>query len=118
MENFMGESLEIVLRNEGNKTFMAWKGQSDDRNPSILLDPYLDSLLDDLKGSELNIEFEKLEYMNSSTVQPIVQFLKKLNTNEIKTIVTYDANSKWQSASFKALNTFSKMFPHITVKSK
>ena len=54
--------------------------------------------------------------MNSSTVPPIIQFLKKLNTNEVKTLITYNADSKWQAASFKALETFSGILNFITVK--
>lgn len=95
---------------------MTWLGQSDSRNPAIEINPYLDSLLDELKAFELIIKFDDLEYMNSSTVPPIIQFLKKLNTNEVKTLITYNTEKKWQAASFKALETFSSILNFITVK--
>ncbi len=96
---------------------MTWLGQSDERNPSESLTPYLNSLIDDLKGTRLTIEFARLEYMNSSTVPPIVQLLKNLDVNEIQTIITYDGHSHWQRASFKGLSATSLMMKNVTVKS-
>ena len=116
MENFTSGALQINISVEDNKAFMTWLGQSDSRNPASELNPYLDSLVDELKPTELTIKFNDLEYMNSSTVPPIIQFLKKLNTNEIKTMITYNATSKWQAASFKALETFSGILNFITVQ--
>ncbi len=118
MKNFNCASLKIVFNKQGGRTLMSWIGQSDDRNPSVSLNPYLDSLIDGLKGTELIVEYRRLDYMNSSTVPPIIQFLKKLNSNGIKTEIVYDSNSKWQCASFKALETLSLMMNNITVTGK
>ena len=118
MKNFKGGSLEINLSKEGNKNLMQWHGQSVDRSPSALLNPYLDGLINDLKGTELIVDFIKLEYMNSSTVPPIIQFLKNIDASGITTTITYDANSKWQAASFKALETLALMMNNITVTGK
>jgi len=116
MQNLKTDFLEIQISEKGDKVLMAWIGQSNDVNPSILLTPYLDDLADDLKGHQLIIEYDKLKYMNSSTVPPIINFLKRLNKNKIKTTVTYDTKSKWQSASFKAMATLSLMMDYIIVK--
>ena len=116
MENFSNSSLAIRLNQTGSKTLMSWMGQSDDRNPSLSLNPYLDRLAENLKGTELTIRFAQLEYMNSSTVPPIIQFMKKLDTDGVRTVITYDARSKWQSASFKALETLALMMKNISVR--
>ena len=116
MDNLTSGSLEIKISKDSNRMVMTWLGQSDARNPSVDLNPYLDNVVSGLKNSELLVKFDDLEYMNSSTVPPIIQFLKKLNTSEIKTLITYDSKSKWQAASFKALETFSGMLKFITVK--
>ncbi len=115
MEKFASGSLNITFETEGDKAFMTWLGQSDSRNPAVELNPYLDNLLENLNVSGLTVRFNDLEYMNSSTVPPIINFLKKLNTREIHTTITYNAASKWQAASFKALETFSKVLHHIHV---
>lgn len=115
MKNLTSGGLTIEIIVDGPKTVMRWLGQSDSRNPAGELNPYMNELLDDLKNLELTIDFTELEYMNSSTVPPILQFLKKLNDQEVKTTVAYKAELKWQAASFKALETFSRMFTHLTV---
>ena len=117
MENFKEGNLEIKIES-GNKNTITWIGKSEDRDPSAFLNPYFENILDDLHGKDLEIEFLKLEYMNSSTVPPIIQLIKSLNTNEIKTIIFYDKNSKWQSASFKALETIARTMDFIEVIGK
>ncbi len=118
MNNLKSGSLEIEVKESNGKVSVLWKGVSDERDPSSFLNPFLDRVTRVAKGAECDVAFEKLEYMNSSTVQPIVQFIKKLNENEIKTLITYDAGSDWQPASFKALVSLSKMMPYISVKGK
>lgn len=118
MRNFDNKSLKIILNKQGNSVIMSWIGQSDERNPAALLNPYLDSLIRDFKGKEVTIEYESLEYMNSLTVPSIIQFLKKLDINAIRTVVTYNASSKWQRASFKAIETLSLMMKNIKVRGK
>ncbi|MCP4111429.1 MAG: hypothetical protein GY749_38855 [Desulfobacteraceae bacterium] len=118
MKNFDNGALKIVLRKEGNDIIMSWIGQSDERNPAALLNPYLDSVIRDFQGKGVTIEYETLEYMNSLTVPSIIQFLKKLDINGISTVVTYDAESKWQRASFKAIETLSLMMRNIRVKGR
>lgn len=116
MENFEHGSLKIELSKRGRYVTMTWLGQSDDRNPAESLMPYLNGLIGDLKETRLTIDFTKLEYMNSSTVPPIVQLLKTLDVNEIQTVITYDAQSHWQRASFKGLSATSLMMKNITVE--
>ncbi|GBC61881.1 hypothetical protein DENIS_2843 [Desulfonema ishimotonii] len=117
MKNFNMSPLFINVNRSGDRTLMSWVGQSSDRNPSLTLNSYLDSLVDDLKGrGELTIRFSQLEYMNSSTVPPIIQFMKKLDAGDVKTVITYNPASKWQSASFKALETLTMMMRNVTVR--
>src|SRR5210317_1172390 len=104
MSNYKEGNLEILLE-EGNKNVLKWCGKSDERDPSSLLNPYFDKILGSLEGKELEITFSDLEYMNSSTVPPIIQLIKSLNNKSIKTKITYNKDSKWQAASFKALET-------------
>jgi hypothetical protein len=118
MKGLTTGSLTIDFKIINNEVILAWCGKSDERNPSEALNPYLDSLIDELKGKIVSLEYLNLEYMNSSTVPPIVQFIKKLNTNNIETKIIYNSKSKWQSASFKALDALSKVMQHITVLGK
>jgi hypothetical protein len=113
--NLKDSNLEITLE-EGNKNTITWIGKSEARDPSSIINPYFKNIFDRLKGKELEIKFEQLKYMNSSTVPPIIQLIKSLEENRIKSIITYDKNSKWQLASFKALETIVRTMENISVK--
>jgi hypothetical protein len=113
--NLKDNNLEITLQ-EGNTNIITWIGKSESRDPSSVINPYMKGILDKLKGKKLEIRFEQLKYMNSSTVPPIIQLIKDLEENGIKSMITYDNNSKWQLASFKALETIVRTMEHITVK--
>jgi len=117
MTNFKDGNLEIKIQ-EGPTNNMSWVGKSESRDPSAILNPYFEGILDDLKGKELNIEFTNLEYMNSSTVPPIIQLIKNLNSNEIKSVIYYNKDSKWQAASFKALETIVRSMDYVDVIGK
>lgn len=117
MNNFKEGKLEIVIET-GEKHVLHWKGKSEDRDPAALLVPYINGIIDSLKGKEVEVNFLTLEYMNSSTVPPIIHLVKSLNEQNIKSTIIYDANSKWQSASFKALETITKTLNTISVIGK
>jgi hypothetical protein len=115
MENFEHGSLGIALSREGDKTLMLWSGRSDEPAPGLSLTPYLEGTIGDLEGTQLIIDFKKVEYMNSATVPPLFVFLRELNSREITTRLKYDADSKWQVATFKALESFASLTRHISV---
>lgn len=116
MKSFTRGELNISVKGNGRQVYMSWNGRSAERDPAALLNPYLESLLDGIHDRDLLIAFQELQYMNSSTVSPIIQFLKNLNQRQVETRITYDGRSKWQSASFKALNGLAMMMKHITVE--
>ena len=117
MNSYTSPSLTISVERNGNRAVMEWIGQSADRSPSQCLTPYLSGIADELMGYDLTVSFNKLEYMNSSTVQPIVHFMKKLDENNISTQIAYNASLSWQRASFKALENLAVMMKHISVSS-
>ena len=115
MSNLKDANLEITL-NEGAKNIITWSGKSDARDPSSIINPYFKSIFDKLAGKDLEIKFEQLKYMNSSTVPPIIQLIKDLEEGGIKSVISYDKESKWQVASFKALETIVRSMENIDVK--
>ena len=113
--NLKDNELEIIFK-EGSKNVVTWIGKSESKSPSSVITPYFNKIFDKFKGKELLVQFEKLEYINSSTVPPIIQLIKDLEENNIKSTITYDRNSKWQVASFKALETIVRTMNNISVK--
>jgi anti-anti-sigma regulatory factor len=117
MKNLKDESLSIEI-DDSDKITMSWLGRSENREPASFLNPYIAEIIDAISGKELIVDFSKLEYMNSSTVPPIIHMIKNLNTKGIATKIFYDKDSKWQAASFKALETISKAMNCIEVAGK
>jgi len=113
--NLKDENLEITFE-EGQKNTITWVGKSESRDPSSVINPYFKNIFKKFKGKDLEIKFEQLKYMNSSTVPPIIQLIKNLEEGGIKSTITYDKNSKWQVASFKALETIVRTMSNITVR--
>ena len=52
------------------------------------------------------MDFTQFEYMNSSTVTPIVKQLERARKENRKVTITYKKGLKWQDLSFAALKVF------------
>jgi hypothetical protein len=112
--NLKDNNLNITLA-EGQKNIITWSGKSESRDPSAVINPFFDELMAKLKDKELLVRFEDLTSMNSSTVPPIIKLIKDLEEAGITTTISYNKNSKWQSASFKALETIVVTMKNISV---
>jgi hypothetical protein len=55
------------------------------------------------EGRVLVLNFEKLEYFNSSTVAALVQFIRATQEAGLGLTVVYDGRQRWQALSFDAL---------------
>jgi hypothetical protein len=99
-------TLEIEEGNSGIN--INWIGKSDDRNPGNFIYPLL---LENLKkGTESNmnlvLNFQNLEFMNSSTITPIVKILQEAKNGNSSVKIVYSNSLKWQELSFSALEIF------------
>jgi hypothetical protein len=117
MENLKSGNLNIKVKADKDFIRIEWIGKSDRRDPSNVLMPYLEGLVQELKGKNVEVIFQNLSYMNSSTVPPIISFMKDLDATVKKAVFVYDKSSNWQAASFKALKTISKNLKNIEVNS-
>lgn len=117
MRNLKQGSLELIINEmtNGKSVKMEWCGVSDNRNPSEFLNPYLDDVLNHYKGKILLIEFQNLKFMNSSTVPPIIRFIKGCSNNGIETTITFSKNLEWQMATFKPLHTVCTVLKNVKV---
>ncbi len=111
------EAGELTIKvEEGPKTLIEWIGISNERDPAKALNPYVDYLLASITNEEVIVDFQKLEYMNSSTVSPIVRLIKLLDKKGIQTLVRYNKSLKWQQTNFRAFDAIARMLKHTVVK--
>jgi hypothetical protein len=84
-------------------------GKSNERNPSKFISPILSDVLhqSDSGNKEIVLDFKELEYMNSSTITPILKILDKATREKnYRITIVYRQLLKWQDLSFSALKIF------------
>ena len=52
------------------------------------------------------LDFQALEYMNSSTITPVIRVLNEAKKGQGRLLVLYKKAAKWQELSFSALTIF------------
>ncbi|MEM7183315.1 MAG: hypothetical protein AAF518_20550 [Spirochaetota bacterium] len=119
MQHLSLENFSIHVTGEGSSFGMKWKGKSEFRNPSEILNPYLDETLGEIgNGSSLTVDFTELDFMNSSTFPAILHFMKKCSQMKLETKFQYKGSSEWQAASFKPIQTIGAKLSGISFESK
>lgn len=100
--------LTIEVTNKGDKLELVWLGRSTDRNPGAFLRPLLMDAINDAKkeNKPVEINFKSLEFMNSSTITPVIKILEFSRQNKINLRIIYNNQEKWQELSFAALKIF------------
>jgi hypothetical protein len=109
------EELAIRTSQEGEVSNIAWTGLCEVQDPEVTIGPFLRGLIPSLVNRKVVMDFRKLEYMNSATMQPLFLLLKELNTNQIQTTILYDPGTEWQRISFRSIKAVTTTLPCITV---
>lgn len=113
MENLIHEGLTIEPKMSDTNITLVWLGQSRSLFPGKVLDPYFEKVIEHLRNKELIIDFSQLVYMSSSTVLPIISFIKQLKQKQIPTLIKYDDSISWQNAAFPPLAEMLSFFENI-----
>lgn len=116
MEPLLYEDLKIDISEEDDHIRISWKGKCRTLNPEHTLDTYLAKLTKSVRGKRLVVFFDELESMNSSTVPPLLTFIKSLDEDGTESLFLYDDNEDWQRASFKPLAVIAGKYRYITIK--
>jgi len=111
---FERDGLSIVIRQAGPGWVMRWTGSSDARTPQEFIQPIVEFVLERTENGSVTIDFTGLEFMNSSTVSPIIGLLKSLNAKSIATRVVF-SSADWQQTHLRCLKTISRVLEHVTV---
>jgi hypothetical protein len=116
-ENFKSSELTISVEEQADGVVnVAWLGTSDARDPARELTPFLTGLAGRLAGKAVNVDFRRLEYMNSGTVSPIIQFARALDSSAGKTTLLYDTKVGWQRVNFVCLKNIAKTLSNVLVE--
>jgi hypothetical protein len=113
---FEQDGLIISASRANAKGRVAWCGVSDSRTPGIFLRPVLRDLSEKMKGAEVTVDFTKLEYMNSATVSPLINFVKTLDGTCTSILVLF-AETDWQRTHLQCMRAIATTLRHVAVQS-
>lgn len=98
--------LKIEVKYGESEVLINWLGESKEREPTKFLTPIFDAIYAHNQTKPLIMDFTHFEYMNSSTVTPIVKQLERAKRENRKLTIKYKKGLKWQELSFAALRVF------------
>lgn len=98
--------LKIEVIYDESQIIVRWLGESKDREPIKFITPIFDTIYIKNHTKPLIMDFTQFEYMNSSTVTPIVKQLERAKKESRKVTIKYKKALKWQELSFAALRVF------------
>ena len=117
VERFEQNGLSIVVSKSDRETAIRWHGVSDARDPGKFLHPIVNQLTSELAGTNVTVDFSCLEYMNSATVAPIINFVKGLDSNGASVLVLF-ADADWQRTHLRCMKAISRTLTHVRVEGK
>lgn len=105
---YQNNLLTLTVNEDDASVQINFSGKSIEREPGKFISPlfveYSQIALD--KKKTLILDFSNIEYMNSSTITPVIKFLDKMRNMKQRTLVLYKDSLKWQKLSFQALFIF------------
>jgi hypothetical protein len=113
---FTQDGLVISASRSNARGTVAWAGISDSQTPAMFLRPVLKDVLDKMKGADVTLDFTKLEYMNSATVSPLIQFVKALDGACAHTRVLF-SQADWQRTHLQCMRAIATTLKRVTVDS-
>jgi len=117
-ETFTRNLLNIQMNEGDDSIVLMFLGKSVDRTPSEFIAPILSDALSKSKNRQKRVvlDFRNLQYMNSSTITPIIKVLDRAKRGTDTISVIYDGSLKWQDLSFSALSVFESEDRRVEIK--
>jgi anti-anti-sigma regulatory factor len=117
MKNFELETLKIQVESNNGTLLLAFIGVSDHRDPSPLLKKYFEEVLAE-SSATIELDFCKLEFMNSSTTTALLFIIKKLEEKARQATIIFDIHSAWQKIAFSAIEAVTANSQYVQVRGK
>jgi hypothetical protein len=110
LDSLSAGDLTIELSQDDGLITCTWRGKSTERQPGKVLGPYFEGVLGAASDSAVPVEmhFEELDHFNSSTITALIRLIQSARTKNVRLVVVYNQELKWQRLSFDALRVFDK----------
>ena len=105
---YTNNHLTIEIFEDDDTIRAVWSGKSIEREPAEFIAPILNGIIksSSYKNKLVELDFQKLAYMNSSTITPIIKVLERGKRGSARITVLFDKKLKWQDLNFSALSIF------------
>jgi hypothetical protein len=117
-ETIVLDALSVRVSRSKRAATVAWEGVGDSRTPGNSLNPVTQKLCTRLKGCEVVVDFAGLEFVNSATIAPLIQFVRNLSSNGCPVVVVFDADSDWQRTHMLCMKTIARTLIGVRVESR
>ena len=110
--------LKIHLTDGSDSIHIGLTGKSVERDPGKMITPILLNALKNTgeENRHIILNFCQLDFMNSSTITPIIKILDRAKRGNNRLTVLYNKALKWQALSFSALEIFETRDKRIEIK--
>ncbi|MBL9003078.1 MAG: hypothetical protein JNJ46_02465 [Myxococcales bacterium] len=94
---------------------LLWSGECDFRNPAEVLSPVLTKYAEQVKEGPQILDFRGLLFMNSSSVTPVLAFVKSLCSRGIAVHLIYNSDVSWQRITASSMRTIATALKNLSV---
>jgi len=112
---YSSERLTIWSTTAKKQRLLLWSGECDFRNPAEVLTPALTAYAQGIKDGPVVLDFRGLVFMNSSSVTPILAFVKSLCSRGIAVHLIYNSDVSWQRITASSMRTIATALKSLTV---
>ena len=118
IETYTNNKLTLTVEENDSTITVSFTGQSTEREPGKFINPILSDAIQNSRKYKKSvlIDFEKLEYMNSSTITPIIKILEGAKKTGDAISLRYNMSRKWQELCFSALKIFETKDHRIEIR--
>ena len=113
---YQSEGITIECVSSRQQVTLRWLGRSDARDPRQTLKPLLEAVRSKLDSAQsVDFDFRSFDYMNSSTIGPLLRLIRDTSHNAATVRVLYDGTKNWQRLSFMAIGAVLASIDNVEV---
>jgi hypothetical protein len=114
---FERDGLCIQMERAADQVTVSWLGVSDSRSPATFLNPIIEQITRSAAGSQVTVDFTRLEYMNSATVTPLISLVKSLEQAKAQVLLLF-AEVDWQRTHLECLKAIARTMSNVRVEGR
>jgi hypothetical protein len=115
-EKFEHGELTIDIHRSDDDVTLIWRGRCVLRNPEDIFDGLFKDLINQVKQRKLVFDFTRVLYVNSGMLSPLLQFIKRLDSQQIPTVLVYDTRVEWQLITCRCMRAILRTLSRIEVQ--